>query len=61
MGDKIAHYILKNEKLRKELELLRSVFSDLPVIETIKWGAPTYVFQEKKIVGLAAFKKYCGL
>ncbi|QOD61467.1 YdeI/OmpD-associated family protein [Polaribacter haliotis] len=61
MDKKIKEYISKKEKWRKELELLRSVFSNLPVVETIKWGAPTYVFEGKNIVGLAAFKSYCGL
>ena len=57
----IEEYISKKNKWQQELELLRSVFSDLPVEETIKWGAPTYVFKGKNIVGLAAFKNYCGL
>ena len=59
--DKIENYISKKEHWRKELELLRSVLKDFPVEETIKWGAPTYVFQGKNIVSLAAFKNYCGL
>ncbi|WP_299667388.1 DUF1801 domain-containing protein [uncultured Polaribacter sp.] len=57
----VEQYINKKEKWRKELETLRAIFSDLPVEETIKWGAPTYVFQGKNIVGLAGFKNYCGL
>lgn len=57
----IKEYINKNEKWKKELELLHTIFKDIPVEETIKWGAPTYVFKGKNIVGLAAFKKYCGL
>ncbi|MGB1283939.1 MAG: YdeI/OmpD-associated family protein [Polaribacter sp.] len=61
MNPKVDEYILKKEKWQKELSVLRSVFSDLPVDETIKWGAPVYVFQGKNIVGLAAFKKYFGL
>ena len=61
MSSKIEEYISKKEKWKTELELLRSVFSNLPVEETIKWGAPTYVFNNKNIVGLAAFKNYCGL
>ncbi|MGJ8745054.1 YdeI/OmpD-associated family protein [Polaribacter sp.] len=61
MNLKIEEYISKKEKWRKELLLLRSVFNDLPVEETIKWGAPTYTFNGKNIVSLAAFKSYCGL
>lgn len=29
--------------------------------ETIKWGAPTYTFNGKIIVGLGAFKSYVGI
>ncbi|TMM31305.1 hypothetical protein FDT66_04875 [Polaribacter aestuariivivens] len=61
MNPKVAEYIRKKENWQKELETLRAVFSDLPVEETIKWGAPTYVYNGKNIVGLAAFKNYCGL
>ena len=61
MSSKVDEYILKKEKWQKELHLLRSIFSDLPVDETIKWGAPVYVFQGKNVVGLAAFKSYFGL
>ena len=61
MNIKIDEYIGKKENWKTELKLLRSVFAELPVEETIKWGAPTYVFKNKNIVGLAAFKNYCGL
>jgi uncharacterized protein YdeI (YjbR/CyaY-like superfamily) len=61
MNLKVDEYISKKEKWRKELEILRAVFADLPLDEAIKWGAPTYVFKKKNIVGLAAFKNYCGL
>ena len=61
MNIKVNEYISKKEKWKTELELLRSIISNLPVEETIKWGAPTYVFNGKNILGLAAFKNYCGL
>lgn len=60
-NSKVDEYISKKENWRAELELLRAVFLDLPVEEAIKWGAPTYVFKNKNIVGLSAFKSYCGL
>ena len=31
------------------------------ITSIIKWGAPKYVYKNKNIVGLAAFKNYCGL
>lgn len=61
INQKVTAYIAKKEKWQKELKLLRSAFSELPLEETIKWGAPTYTFNNKNVVGLAAFKNYCGL
>jgi uncharacterized protein YdeI (YjbR/CyaY-like superfamily) len=61
MNLKVDEYISKKEKWSKELKVLRAVFADLPVDETIKWGSPVYVFNGKNIVGLSAFKNYCGL
>ena len=61
MNPKVEEYLSKKDKWRKELELLRTVFKELPVEETIKWGAPTYVYKGKNIVSLSAFKNYCGL
>lgn len=59
--NKIDQYISKKEKWRDELTLLRSIITALPLEETIKWGAPTYVYNGKNVLGLAAFKNYCGL
>ncbi|MBU3011723.1 YdeI/OmpD-associated family protein [Polaribacter vadi] len=59
--NKIDEYISKKENWKTELELLRFIITNLPLDETIKWGAPTYVYKGKNIVGLAAFKDYCGL
>lgn len=61
MNVKVDDYINKKEAWKTELQMLRSVFKNLPVEETIKWGAPTYVYKNKNVVGLAAFKNYCGL
>ena len=61
MNPKVTKYILDKSNWTQELNLLRSVFIDLPIEETIKWGAPVYVYKGKNIVGLSAFKNYCGL
>lgn len=43
MNPKVTQYILDKSNWTQELNLLRSVFIDLPIEETIKWGAPVYV------------------
>lgn len=61
MNPKVTQYIQDKSNWAQELNLLRSVFLDLPVEETIKWGAPVYVYKGKNIVDLSAFKNYYGL
>lgn len=57
----VINYIAKKEKWKTELELLRKTLLSTNMEETIKWGAPVYTYKNKNIVGLAAFKNYCGL
>lgn len=57
----VINYIAKKEKWKEELELLRKTLLATKMEEAIKWGAPKYVYKNKNIVGLAAFKNYCGL
>lgn len=61
MEAKVTEYIEKKSNWKESLEVLRETMLALPVVETIKWGAPTYTFEGKNIVGMAAFKNYCGL
>ncbi len=61
MNDKVLDYITDKNKWTQELKLLRCVLLELSLKETIKWGAPVYVYKNKNIVGLSAFKDYCGL
>ncbi len=57
----VDNYILKHKKYHKELEFLRMIVQQTPLVETIKWGAPVYTFEGKNVVALAAFKNYVGL
>lgn len=61
MNDKVTTYIQEKTKWTQELTLLRSVLLELPFEESIKWGAPVYVYKGKNIVGLSAFKNHFGL
>lgn len=61
MDTRVDAYIEKKEQWSKELSKLRNTLLELPIEETIKWGAPTYTFDGKNVVGLGAFKNYCGL
>lgn len=61
MNSKVDDYILSNSKWQKELELLRKILLELPLEEDIKWGIPAYIYKKKNILGLSAFKNYCGI
>lgn len=61
MNPKVTDYIISQAKWQKELNLIRSVLLSLPFEEDIKWGVPAYIYKKKNILGLSAFKNYCGL
>lgn len=61
MNNKVVQYIIDKNAWTQELNLLRSVLLELPLEETIKWGSPVYVYKGKNILGMSAFKNYCGL
>ncbi|WP_288956358.1 DUF1801 domain-containing protein [uncultured Polaribacter sp.] len=61
MNPKVTDYISSNIKWQKELEIIRNVLLELPLEEDIKWGIPAYIYKKKNIMGLSAFKNYCGL
>lgn len=61
MNSKVTKYIEDKDQWTQELNLLRSVLSKLPFEETIKWGAPVYVYKGKNILGVSAFKNYVGI
>jgi uncharacterized protein YdeI (YjbR/CyaY-like superfamily) len=43
----------------KELEMLRHIILETGLVETCKWGVPCYLYQEKNVLILGAFKDYC--
>ena len=61
MNTKIDDYITSQDKWQKELKAIRSVLLELPLKEDIKWGIPAYIYKKKNIMGLSAFKNYCGI
>lgn len=46
---------------RDELKLLRKILLDCGLQEEAKWGMPCYLFENKNIILLAAFKDFCSL
>lgn len=58
----VAEFINGFPQWETALQKLHNIISQHDELEeTIKWGAPTYTFKGKNIVGLGAFKSYVGL
>lgn len=57
----VDEYIIRHPQWNEELILLRSIIQKTDMEETIKWGAPVYVVNNKNILGVSAFKNYVAL
>ncbi|NNF21505.1 MAG: hypothetical protein HKN67_06160 [Saprospiraceae bacterium] len=57
----VEEYISKSGKWEAGLKILRSVLEHTELVETMKWGMPTYTFGKKNVVGFSAFKEHFGL
>jgi uncharacterized protein YdeI (YjbR/CyaY-like superfamily) len=61
MNPKIEQYIEKNLQWKDALIKLHNIILDCNLSETLKWGAPCYMFDEKNIVLIHGFKNYCAI
>ena len=61
MDTRVDDYIAKHSNYANLLSEIRAVLLLTDFEETIKWGIPTYTINTKNVVGIAAFKSYCGI
>ncbi len=61
MSKTVEEYLTKHPEYEKELSLLRKIILKTELVETVKWGIPTYTINNKNVVGIGAFKSYVGL
>jgi len=54
-------FFLKPQKWHDEFVALRNILQPFQLQETIKWGWPCYMLQEKNVVLMHGFKDYCAL
>lgn len=45
----------------QEIDCLKSVMAQTPLVETVKWGVPVYTLAGKNLVGIAGFKNFLSL
>lgn len=60
-SEKVTQYIQKHSKWSTPLSQIREVLNNTPLVEEIKWGAPSYSFHNKILIGLGAFKNHMGI
>lgn len=51
----------KVQQWEPELERLKQILAKTELVETVKWGAPVYVWNKRNVVGLGGFKHYFTL
>jgi uncharacterized protein YdeI (YjbR/CyaY-like superfamily) len=54
-------YFTNAKQWKEEMSLLREILLECELEETIKWSIPCYVFNNKNIVVIQAFKTHCDL
>ncbi len=57
----VEEYIEENAHFGDALKILHGIISRTELIETIKWNAPVYELNGKKVIGLGAFKHHFGI
>lgn len=57
----VGAYIESQEQWSDLLKSVRTLFLELGLEETIKWGIPVYVLDKKNVVGLAGFKAFASI
>lgn len=61
MNPKIDAFFSDARRWKIELEELRRIMLECPLMEELKWGVPCYTFQQKNIVIIHSFKEYCAV
>ena len=61
MAKSVEEYIENQEKYGESLQLLRELMLSTEMMETVKWGMPTYTVNNKNVLGISAFNKYFGI
>ena len=61
MNPIVDEYLNSVKKWQEEFVKLRMIILDCQLTEELKWGVPCYTFQEKNIVLIHGFKKYCAI
>ncbi|WP_300485267.1 DUF1801 domain-containing protein [Flavobacterium sp.] len=51
----------KVNQWEEELDYLKTILLQTELVETTKWGGPTYTYNGKNVLGIGGFKSYVGI
>ena len=57
----VEEYIDAQTTFKEMLQRLRALISTTELVETVKWGMPTYTIGGKNVLGMSAFKHHAGI
>lgn len=57
----VEEYLENNEQWLSKMQEIRSLMLSTNLEECIKWGIPCYTFNNKNVVGFAAFKEHLAI
>jgi len=58
---KIDAYIKKHEKWKEQLVPIRDILNASELVETVKWGSPSYTLDSNTLISLVGFKNHCAV
>jgi uncharacterized protein YdeI (YjbR/CyaY-like superfamily) len=61
MNPKVGGFLRNAKKWQQEFKKLRTIILDCELAEELKWGCPCYTFENRNVVLIHGFKKYCAL
>lgn len=60
-ADKIDSYVEKHAKWKAQLEAVRALLRGSELLETVKWGSPSYTLDNSTLISLVGFKNHCAI
>jgi uncharacterized protein YdeI (YjbR/CyaY-like superfamily) len=59
--EKVDAYIEKHEQWKSQMTALRKVMNSATLVETVRWGAPSYTLNGNIVAGIVGFKNHCAI
>lgn len=57
----VDQFIASTTQWQKEYQALRTIITEFPLVEELKWGVPCYTLNDKNVLLVHGFKEYCAI